>query len=330
MTSALDNWVIQTFSTLVTRILMPAARQHLNILIFHRVRPAKDPLFPGEPDRVDFDRCMRMVAENFHCLPLDQAMEMLSGGQRLPKNAVAITFDDGYADNRTEAMPILQRHGLTATFFVASGFLDGGCMWNDEAIELVRNFPGDTMDLQPLGLEVLPCSTIAERANLLECLLSSLKYREPEERRSALDSLRTITGGTIPRDLMMTTAQVREMRDAGMGIGGHTIGHPILARIDAQHARREIGEDRERLAGILGQAPQLFAYPNGKPGRDYLPEHPVMIKETGYLAAFSTAWGTVTPATDVYQVPRFTPWDKSPLRFALRLTHNYMRTTPCA
>ncbi len=50
-----------------------------------------------------------------------------------------------------------------------------------------------------------------------------------------------------------------------------------------------------------------------------------MIKETGYRAAFSTAWGTVTPNTDVFQVPRFTPWDKSPLRFALRLTHNYMR-----
>jgi len=330
MTSALDNLAIQTFSTLVTRILMPAAREHLNILIFHRVRPERDPLFPGEPDRVEFDRCMRMVAENFSCLPLDQAMEMLRRRQRLPKNAVAITFDDGYADNRTEAMPILQRHGLTATFFVASGFLDGGCMWNDEAIEMVRDFRGDTIDLKPLGLEVLPCANVADRTALLDRLLNSLKYREPDERRTALDCLRTITGGTTPRDLMMTTAQVRELHDAGMGIGGHTIGHPILARIDAQHARREIGEDRERLADILGTSPQLFAYPNGKPGRDYLPEHSKMIKDIGYRAAFSTAWGTVTPSTDVYQVPRFTPWDKSPLRFALRLTHNYIRTTPNA
>ncbi|WP_265941706.1 polysaccharide deacetylase family protein [Dechloromonas sp. A34] len=258
MTTALDNWTIQTFSTLVTRILMPAARQHLNVLIFHRVRPVRDPLFPGEPDRIEFDRCMRMVAENFNCLPLDQAIDMLGSRQRLPKNAVAITFDDGYSDNRTEALPILQRHGLTATFFVASGFLDGGCMWNDEAIELVRNYRGDTLDLQSLGIDLLPSATVTERAALLERLLNSLKYREPAERRVALDELRTITGGDVPRDLMMTTAQVREMRDAGMGIGGHTVGHPILARIDLQHARREIGEDRERLTDLLGQPPDFL------------------------------------------------------------------------
>ena len=69
---------------------------------------------------------------------------------RLPPRALAITFDDGYADNRTVAAPLLERHGLPCTFFVATGFLDGGRMWNDTLIETVRRAPGQTLDLRDL------------------------------------------------------------------------------------------------------------------------------------------------------------------------------------
>ncbi len=301
-------------------------RGRLNILIFHRVRPVRDPLFPGEPDRADFDRLMGLVAENFHCISLPEAVDRLAAGRPLPPRAVAISFDDGYADNRTEAVPVLQAHGLTASFFVASGFLDGGCMWNDRVIELVRAYPGPQLDLAPLGLGRHACATIADKAALLGWLLPEFKYRQPAARAEAIDALAAITGGKIPADLMMSSAQVREMQAAGMEVGGHTRSHPILATLDEEAILREIGEDRERLGAILGAAPSLFAYPNGKPGKDYLPGHPDLVRRCGYRAAFSTAWGCVTADSDLFQVPRFTPWDRSPARFVLRLAHNYLRT----
>jgi hypothetical protein len=71
---------------------------------------------------------------------------------------------------------------------------------------------------------------------------------------------------------------------------------------------------------------RLFAYPNGKPGRDYSREHVDMVRELGFEAAVSTAWGVGHAASDPYQLPRFTPWDKTPGRFALRLLHNTFRT----
>ena len=71
---------------------------------------------------------------------------------RAPARALAITFDDGYADNATVAAPILLRLGLPATFFVATGFLDGGRMWNDTVIEAVAPRRGPVLDLAPLGL----------------------------------------------------------------------------------------------------------------------------------------------------------------------------------
>lgn len=295
----------------------------LAVLIFHRVRPHRDPLFPGEPDRVQFAAAMEVVASCFHCVPLDDALQRIARGRSLPRRAVAITFDDGYADNFSEALPILRHYGLTATFFIASGFLDGGCMWNDEAVESLRRFSLSEIDLRPLGLGILPCRTLEEQVATINAVKDSLKYRTPTARREALDLLRDITGAGQPPQFMLSSAQVRAMHSAGMSIGGHTVNHPILACIDDGAARREIGEDREQLAGIIGMAPPLFAYPNGKPGKDYGRHHSAMVQAAGYRAAFTTVWGVTSPGIDFFQLPRFSPWDRQPWRFALRLARSY-------
>ena len=70
----------------------------------------------------------------------------------------------------------------------------------------------------------------------------------------------------------------------------------------------------------------LFAYPNGVPDHDYAAEHAAMVRECGFAAAVSTAWGSATRDTDRYQLPRFTPWDRSSLRYGVRLLHNLTRS----
>jgi hypothetical protein len=102
-------------------------RARLSVLVFHRVRSRPDPLFPGEADAASFDMLMRHVRSRFHVLPLVSAVRALAS-ETLPPRALAITFDDGYADNLTIAAPILARHGLPATVFIATGYLDGGCI----------------------------------------------------------------------------------------------------------------------------------------------------------------------------------------------------------
>ena len=97
---------------------------------------------------------MRWIRSWFNVLPLALAVERLRQGD-LPARALAITFDDGYADNAEVAAPILERLGLPATFFVTTGFLQGGCMWNDRVIEALRNCAADELDLSELGLGTL-------------------------------------------------------------------------------------------------------------------------------------------------------------------------------
>ncbi len=94
----------------------------LSILIFHRVLSQTDPLFPGEQDIHRFDQVLSWVSRWFNVMALDDAVSRLRAGT-LPARAAAITFDDGYADNASNALPVLQRHGMEATFFVATSFL---------------------------------------------------------------------------------------------------------------------------------------------------------------------------------------------------------------
>lgn len=300
------------------------ARAALSILIFHRVTPAIDPLFPGEPDARRFDDICRWVQAWFNVLPLDEAVARLRA-RELPARAMAITFDDGYADNHDVAMPILQRHGLPATFFVATGFLDGGCMWNDIVVEAVRQCRHDTLRLPEhlgLGELALPMGDWALRRRAVDQLLPALKHRPPARRLADAEAVMHAAGGSAPRDLMMSSAQVAGLARAGMLLGGHTVNHPILASLSEDEALAEMRGSRERLAAITQRPVDLFAYPNGRSGDDYTARDVALLPRAGYAAAVCTMPGAARAGADLYQLPRFTPWDRSRARFGLRLALN--------
>jgi peptidoglycan/xylan/chitin deacetylase (PgdA/CDA1 family) len=306
-------------------LLSPAGpRARLSVLIFHRVLRAPDPLLPGEMDAERFDQVCRWLASWFNVLPLDDAVRRLRGAT-LPARAAAITFDDGYADNHDVALPILQRHGLSATFFVATGFLDGGRMWNDTVIEAVRRTSAQQWDLDACGLpEVtrLELASLAQRQAAIPQLLNAIKYLEPGRRDAVVAGVARIAAADLPHDLMMSSEHVRRLHQAGMQVGAHTVTHPILARLPAAAARKEVAESKHALEQLLQERVALFAYPNGKPQQDYGREAVDIVAQCGFDAALSTAWGSARQGGDRYQLPRFTPWDRARTRFGLRMLRN--------
>lgn len=311
---------------LLFNALAPAGSgSRLSVLIFHRVHEQPDPLFPGEAHARTFAQQLGWLKRWFNVLPLTRAVDGLLKGD-LPARPAVITFDDGYADNRTVALPILQAHGLTATFFVATGFLDGGRMWNDTLIETIRFAQGPVLDLTPVGLDVYPVDTVAARQATIHALIPRLKYLEPAERQRQVDAIAACAGVVLPNDLMLTLPQLRELARAGMTIGGHTVHHPILASLTDDQALAEMVDGRRRLEEIVGTSVNLFAYPNGKPGEDYTGTHVRLAREAGFAAAVSTAWGAASPGCDVFQIPRFSPWDRSAWRYGLRLAGNLRRS----
>lgn len=302
-------------------------RGRLTVLIFHRVLPQIDPLLPDEIDAAHFDRLCAWTADWFNVLPLDEAVQHLRDG-RLPARALSITFDDGYEDNHSVALPILQSHGLTATFFVTTGYLDGGRMWNDSIIESVRRAPGDVLDLAACGDGSFACHPLRstlQRRQAIQAVISKAKYLEASAREVFCEQLRRQAAVSLPNDLMMSSDQVRGLRRAGMQIGAHTVRHPILAKLPDERAVEEIAEGKRQLESILGERVGLFAYPNGRPGQDYAPVHVQQVKSCGFDAAVSTAWGAAEAGSDLFQLPRFTPWDRNQWRFGARLAGNLRR-----
>jgi len=264
---------------------------------------------------------MDLVARLFNVLSLGEAIERLRS-RSLPPRAVAITFDDGYVNNLEVAAPILAARGLTATFFITTGFIEGGQMFNDLVIEAVRGAPGD-LDLRPLGLQHYALDSLERRRQAIDWILQRLKYLAPAERLRQAEAIAGIAGVSGRMQLMMTERQLRELASHGMEIGAHCVTHPILARLPAEAARHEILSSKDRLEAILGTAVRTFAYPNGRPGTDYAREHVAMVREAGFSAAVSTAWGAASNGVDYYQVPRVAPWDRSALKYGLRMVRSF-------
>lgn len=294
----------------------------LSILIYHRVLSEPDEIFPQETTAERFDLEMAELKSSFNVLKLSEAIDRLKAGS-LPARAACVTFDDGYADNLHVALPILQKHNLVATFFIATSYLDGGRMFNDTVIESVRQFAGPRIDLSKLGFGELDLSTPQLKANAIGTILKQVKYQHPPEREQTVATIASLAGATsLPQNLMMSSAELRRLHGAGMEIGGHTSTHPILARLDDAAAKKSIGDGKDFLEGLLGERIKLFAYPNGKPGVDYLPAQARIVQNLGFEGAVTTQPGASTRRTDPYQLPRFTPWKKPMWAFTPQLLQN--------
>jgi len=287
------------------------------------VLPQPDPLLPDEPDSERFDRIVAFLTANFTLMRATDALQALANGS-LPPAAACITFDDGYADNATVAAPILQRHGVPATFFVSTGYTDGGRMWNDTVIEAVRAAPDGVLDWSEFELPCAVVTTAASRVVTYREALRVLKHQAPAQRLAVTEEIARRAHLPEVSDLMMSRQQVRQLHDVGMEIGGHTVTHPILTRLDDATAAEEIGAGREQLAQWIGTCPVVFAYPNGVPGQDFGEREVGLVRAAGFSGAFTTARGTAAAGAHPYRIPRFTPWDEQMFKFGARAAFKLM------
>jgi peptidoglycan/xylan/chitin deacetylase (PgdA/CDA1 family) len=314
-------------------VLSPGGqRARLSVLIFHRVLPEPDAVLPNEVDARRFDEICSWLAGFANVLPLDEAVRLLKEG-RLPSRAMAITFDDGYADNHDVVLPILLRHGLTSTFFISTGFVGSGCMWNDAVTEAVRHSPLPSLPLTDLSVgfeEAADISTADAKRSVINRLIDRLKYLPTFQRVAISEQLAATAKVDIPKNLMMSVDQIRRLRKAGMQIGAHTVSHPILANLDRPLAAFELEESKRHLEEMLDEPITLFAYPNGRRGVDFNEESVALSKELGFKAAVTTDQGAANRETDCFLIPRFTPWDRTRTRFVLRLVHNLRRDVRAA
>jgi len=292
----------------------------LIVLTYHRVLAGVDVMYPNEVTVDKFSWQMALLDKYFNVLSLSDALEHLKKGT-LPPRAVCLSFDDGYASCYTDVLPILKLFNFSACFFIVSSALNQKGMWNDLIVESVRSIPGDELDLSPLGLGIY---SLVNREKVAQEIVESVKYLPMAERKIVCNQIVDLAGINMP-ELMLSLSQLCTMQSEGMEIGGHTVNHPILKNLTFVEAEYEVSQNKHDLEKILGKPIRFFAYPNGRLNVDYVSEQVDIVRACGYEAALTTDWGSIDNQSDLWQLPRYTPWDNSPLRFMFRMMWGYFR-----
>ncbi len=292
---------------------------YLSILIYHRVLEKRDPLRPETIDAQQFSQQMSWLGQYFHVLPLHEAVDLLKQS-RLPRRAAAITFDDGYIDNLSVALPILQGLNLSASFYVSSRMLGAQAMWLDRMIEAVRSTHKSKVSIAQKTFKLDELSGKQDFLNFFENYYKSLPLLEANK---LLEDLVEEFGGNCSKPLFMDELQLKELMYAGMEIGSHGRNHNILSALSSEEACSEISESRYELEQVIDTKIRGFAFPNGKAFVDFKPEHMEIVKKAGYQYALSTNYGCSHSAEEAFKLKRFTPWRLEKTGFLASLFLNY-------
>jgi peptidoglycan/xylan/chitin deacetylase (PgdA/CDA1 family) len=250
-----------------------------------------------------------MKAAGFEFVTLDEALARLKRGPGGPRFAT-LTADDGYRDNLTEALPVLQKHAVPMTIYIAPGLVDGlADLWWEVIEEIVAS--GKQLDLSAAGEDIrLDCSTPAARIAAAQNLQAFLTIKvAEEEQRQVLAGLAHSCGvdpGTIRRRLLMDWPEIATIAAHPLiTIGAHTVHHYSLKRLDEEKARQEIADAGQILEARLGKRPRHMAYPYGYAAA--IGAREVALAATaGYASAVTTRHGLLKRghAQHLWALPR--------------------------
>jgi peptidoglycan/xylan/chitin deacetylase (PgdA/CDA1 family) len=317
--------------------LLPGRRPRALALVYHRVgERGLDPWrLTIEPEI--FAGQMETLAREWSPLSLTDLVEGFNR-RRLPERAVAVTFDDGYADNLEVAAPILLEHGIPATLFVAAELIDsGGPLWWDELALLLleraqlpatltlSSCNGQRWPIPPVSADELRAAVRTQpwearpgtRLRVFYEVWLALRALDAPTREAALEEI--ADWAHAPRSsgcVLLTWDRLREFAALpGFGLGAHTLTHPALPSCSSEEARGEIAGSAARIRERVGVDVEQFAYPFGAWDQSLAR----LIAELGFRAAYTTDGTAISWSSPPQALPRVPVESRSPREFGGQL-----------
>jgi peptidoglycan/xylan/chitin deacetylase (PgdA/CDA1 family) len=282
-----------------SRFSPPAAA----ILAYHSVveNPDLTDYFLGASRSLaDFEKHVEILALKFSPVTIAEVAAFAASGRPLPRHAVAVTFDDGFADNHDIALPVLARFGVPATFYIMFNSVETGTLpwycrirfafhttkipqWTHPQSGRIYNLtlPGDRQDAMQSAWDRGAALTGRVQDEFIDQIERSL---ETDPTRAHAD-----------HGLMMTWDQVRALKNAGHTIGAHTLSHPNVSQVTPEEARHEIAGSKQKLEEKIAQPIEHFSYPHPALNPHWSPQTLQILKESGFQSAVLTTPGPVRP-----------------------------------
>ncbi|RRH92827.1 hypothetical protein EH240_30945 [Mesorhizobium tamadayense] len=306
----------QTVSKLLRRGRLLAGFNRPVVLMYHRVgAPLVDPWELAVSPQ-NFARQIEVLTKARDIVPLQWLAQRLGEG-RLPRNAVAITFDDGYADVLQNAVPTMRRMNCPATVFVTThATTDPSVFWWDILSRIILEIPAlpNALEIDIAGRNYdwrvredamqADSNNAINRTTLHFDLHALLKPLRAREREKALEQLARWAGTDASprgRDRAMTHSELRHLADTdGISIGAHTCTHPSLPLLKRADLKREISGSRQICEEITGRRVVGFSYPFG----DFDCSIANAVRSAGMDYAVTTLPREAEPRVDPFRLPR--------------------------
>jgi peptidoglycan/xylan/chitin deacetylase (PgdA/CDA1 family) len=292
----LKKALVQSSMLEMARPLCPASAV---ILSYHSV--VEDPQLTSQilgisQSRATFEAHMETVAQHFSPVTVEDVAEFARTGRRLPPRAVAVTFDDGFADNCTVALPILNQYAIPSTFYIMVNAVSTGTLPWYCRLRFALSTTSKPEWKNSEGGRTYPLASPEQRKAALQAaweIGARMTGEVQQEFVGAVEeSLQTEPGGSRQR-YMMTWEQVRALRKAGHTVGGHTISHPNVAQVSVGEARSEIIGCKKRLEEEFGERIDHFSYPHPALNPQWSMQTLEITREAGFKSAALTTCGPV-------------------------------------
>jgi peptidoglycan/xylan/chitin deacetylase (PgdA/CDA1 family) len=297
--------------------------------MYHRIATPASNIWNITVEPTYFEQHARVLKASYHVISTTELVESIAR-RKVRKNSVALTFDDGYADNFLVAKPILDHYGLPATFFITSHYTDlKEEFWWDELEHLVlfsvhlpsifsQTISGQIIEFS-LGNEACLSPNVQQqhqhwdaseapptaRCALFLRLWQSLRPLPYPEQQLHLQRIRQWAGvapSERPDYRSMSLNQLQSLNNSTLHqLGMHTVSHPALASHPLDFQRQELLNNQYFVEKAAGKKPGLLAYPYG----NYNQETLAAVREIGCEAAFTTEEETVNRHSDKYRLGRF-------------------------
>jgi peptidoglycan/xylan/chitin deacetylase (PgdA/CDA1 family) len=299
-------------------------RSGLAVITYHGVLPPNyqpiDQGFDGSLISAKaFRQQLRLLKRKYTVITPEEMWSWCRNESDLPPGAALITCDDGFLNNVTEMLPILQDEGLRCLFFVTGSSLgsERTMLWYEEFLLLLLRAPAGDFRISSAGIEISGVLGPREhRRTLWWNAVRRLSQVDADSRASFLHAAHSHFGMERSLDFylanyaeaqrhfcLMTRAEVQQLAAAGMTIGAHTLTHPIMAELPPELAWTEVVESRARLESAIGKKVWAFAYPFGNES-SVSARVVAMVKQANFDAAFLNTGGGLGTELPLHAIPR--------------------------
>jgi peptidoglycan/xylan/chitin deacetylase (PgdA/CDA1 family) len=296
------------------------------ILCYHRVGLGGIPIY-SQLSPETFESQMRFLKKNYRIVSLQQVCHELQEPSTLGP-AVAITFDDGYSDLFTHALPVLRKYEIPATIYLIAACMETGQVaWYDRLFLALKVAPAgkfavELEELRSFHLDSGP-SRLAAALEIISFLRRIPNLQRKEWCRQLEERIQLPLQELDGR--ILTWEQVHLMQHAGVSFGSHTVSHPVMSRLTPSELEFEIGKSKKMLEAKLSRPVEDFAFPFGHPA-DCGAQAAEQLVRCGYRSAVTTVAGINVPGGDPLGLHRLQicEEDTAPM-FAARLFQLLLR-----